>query len=54
MLTPNTLRLLKSTCPSAILSTPLVSGSEFWEAEKTLKTLAEADYFRDESTNEFQ
>merc|ERR1719187_2195260 len=52
MITPKTLRLLKASCPSAILSTPLVPGAEFWEAEKTLKTLAEGDYFRDEKTKE--
>ena len=54
MLTPKTLRLLKATCPSAILTTPLVAGVEFWEAEKTLKTLAEGDYFRDEATKQLE
>ena len=36
------------------MSTPLVSGTEFWEAERTLKTLTEGDYFRDEKTKELE
>jgi DNA mismatch repair protein MSH6 len=33
---------------TSVLKEALTSGSEFWDATKTLKVLAEEDYFKDD------
>ena len=47
-LLPKTQQILNNGLLS-VIKEPLLPGSEFWDASKTLKTLAEARYFEDDA-----
>ncbi|KAL3892164.1 hypothetical protein ACJMK2_004398 [Sinanodonta woodiana] len=46
--------LMLSNNLTSCIKEPLVPGKEFWDSGKTLKVLAEEDYFKDEESKDFK